>query len=208
MANNRTNRVNPNSDEIEQNAIEPEIDGNEKSIETVLEDINNSVDEISGEKKNALRTNKVSRTAFDPQEKIPCKSLFLGKLTYKSPTTGALYVWGDYGVVTSLPFFEIEAMSNNKRSYLEKPLVLINNASVVDYLNLNEIYERVANISKLEELFNSGNLTLIRRKIKEAVEVNQRDTVLSQVRKMRKDNKLVDVNIIAILNEELKFDIG
>lgn len=191
-----------------ENNVEDIIIETEPDATVTLEEINKSVNEISGESYKRNKTPKVSRRTIDPTEKIPCKSLFFGKLTYTSPQNGARYIWNDYGSIALIPSGELDTMSNFKPNYLQKPLILVNDPDKVEELNLGPKYEQVANISKLDELFNSGDLDHIRSKIREAIDVNQRDTVISKVRKMRNENKLTDINIINLLKEELKFDIG
>jgi len=174
-------------------------------IADALSNINEAIDEITGSEPTVSKV-RAKKVSYKLTDMIPCKSLFLGKMIYTSPTNGARYIWKDFGAVSYVPFGELQTMNNHKPDYLNDPLILINDTNVVDYFNLASVYEKVANINKLVALFNSANLSLIRTKIKESVTVGMREAVVAKVCKMREDGTLVDINIIKILKEELVFD--
>ena len=56
---------------------------------------------------------QVKRNKFDLTDKIPCKSLFHGKLVYTSPINGSRWVWNDYGAIQHIPLGELESMNNH-----------------------------------------------------------------------------------------------
>ena len=186
-----------------QEDLEPGSPGS-ASVGDVLSDINVAIEDIAGSSDLSGAT-VIKKATFELSDMIPCKSLFLGKMVYTSPTNGARYIWKDFGSVTHVPFGELQTMNNHKPQYLNKPMILINEPDVVEFFNLTPVYEMVANINKLDVLFKSGNLDLIRKRLKDAVSVGMRDVVISKVRKMREENALVDINIIKALQEELRF---
>jgi hypothetical protein len=187
----------------ENEVLDSEVD---MDMETVLSDINEVVDDLADDSVSKSQP-KIVKTDFTLTDMIPCKSLFLGKLIYTSPTNGARYIWKDFGAIVNIPFGELQTMNNHKPQYLNNPYILINNADVVEYFNLNSVYVNVANVNKLEALFNTGNVSLIIKKVKDAINVGMREAVISKILKMRQENKLVDINIIKALKAELKFDI-
>ena len=172
----------------------------------LLSKINESMGDVGGD--NSPPAPVASRkSSFSPTDEIPCKSLFLGKMIYTSPTNGARYIWGDFNTVVYIPFGELQTMNNHKPNFLNKPLLLIENPDAVAYFNLMPVYEKVANINGLEALFATGNISLIRTKIRESIDVGMRDAIISKVRKMVTENLLTNIHIIKALKEELKFDI-
>jgi hypothetical protein len=72
---------------------------------------------------------------------------------------------------------------------------------------LTSVYENVAKINNLSAVFNSGDLDRIKKVISDALSVNMRDILISKVRQMYKNKKLVDVNILRLLQDKLQFDI-
>ncbi len=182
------------------------LDTEEQSVEAVLSEINEVVSGLS-EDTASSSPSKVIKTELAATDKIPCKNLFFGRLVYTSPTNGAGYIWPEFGKSISIPFGELQTMNNFKPQYLNKPLIFVDNAEVVEYFNLDAVYRNVANVNKFEAVLNSANISLIRKRVQEAIAVGMRDAVIAKVRKLREDNKLVDINIIKALKEELKFDI-
>ena len=191
-------------------------------VKNVLAGINEAVDNIAAAGKSADQTDgtavtgkkpaaaqgKAKKTTVDADEMIPCRSLFFGKLIYTSPTNGAKYIWKEHGAVVDLPFSELKAMNNHKPQYLNKPFVYITVAEVVEYFNLLEVYKKVRTVNRLKALFNTADLAKIRRGIRDCIDVGQKDAVVAEARKMRKDGTLTNINVINLLKDELKFDIG
>jgi len=178
----------------------------EANAEDILSEINESVSSIAGEEK--VLAKDVPTKTFGPTDKIQTKSLFFGELNYVSPINGATYVWKDYGSTCFLPYNELEVMGNTKPTYLFKPYLVLNDADAVRTFNLTSTYESVAQVNRLEALFATCDLTKIRKVINGAIAVNQRDVVISKVRKLREENKLVNINILKLLNEILKIDLA
>jgi len=176
-------------------------------VESVLSDINESVDSLSGNTEANLKVH-VKKNTFNLTDKIPCKSLFHGKLVYTSPTNGSRYVWNEYGAVQHVPFVELETMNNHKPDILNKPLLLILEPTVVEDFNFGDVYRKVASFNKLTEFYKTGKVNVIRTKVRELIEVGMRDSVIADARKRRKENTLVDINVINMLKVELKCDIG
>ena len=177
-----------------------------EDVETVLSDIAESVDLLSGNTTSDIRV-QVKTNTFNLTDKIPCKSLFHGKLVYTSPTNSSRYVWNECGTVQHVPYFELEAMNNHKPEILNKPLLLILEPSVVEDFNFGDVYRKVATLNKLGSILETGKLDVIRAKVRELINVGMRDSVISDVRKRRKENTLVDINVINMLKAELKCDI-
>jgi hypothetical protein len=176
-------------------------------VEAMLSDINKSIDSLSGNTEIDAKV-QVMKNSFNLTDKIPCKSLFHGKLVYTSPTNGSRYVWNEYGTVQHVPLVELESMNNHKPDILNKPLLLILEPKVVEDFNFGDVYRKVASFNKLSGYYNDGKLNVIRAKVRELIEVGMRDSVIADARKRRKENTLVDINIINMLKVELKCDIG
>ena len=191
-------------------SLETALDNEEKpldDVEAVLSDIKESVDSLSGNTESDTKVH-VKKNSFNLTDKIPCKSLFHGKLVYTSPTNGSRYVWNEYGAVQHIPLAELESMNNHRPEILNKPLLLILESSVVEDFNFGDVYRKVASFNKLGSIYKTGKIEVIRVKVKELIEVGMRDSVIADARKRRKENTLVDINIINMLNVELKCDIG
>ena len=180
-------------------------EGNESDdIVSVLSDIM----EISGSTASESNVEvQVAKSKFDVTDKIPCKSLFHGKLVYTSPTNGARWVWKDYGATVKVPLGELETMNNHKPKFLTDPLIVILEPSVVEDFNFGETYRKIASLTKLGAMFETGTLEQIREAVRELLEVGMRDSVIAEARKHRRDDTLNNINVINMLNNELKTDL-
>ena len=129
------------------------------------------------------------------------------KLVYTSPLNGSRWVWNEYGAVQHVPVSELETMNNHKPDILNKALLLILEPTIAEDFNFGDVYRKVASFNKLDSILATGKVDLIRNKVKELIEVGMRDSVIADMRKRRKENILVDINVIKMLNAELKCDI-
>ena len=89
---------------------------------------------------------------------------------------------------------------------MNKPLLLILEPTIVEDFNFGEVYRKVASFNKLEAHLKTGKIEFIRGKIRGLIEVGMRDSVIADIRQRRKENSLVDINIINMLKVELKCD--
>jgi len=138
---------------------------------------------------------------------IPVKSITFGGLTYKSRTTNAVFRWNQIGSVQYMTISELNEMNNYKSAFLNKPLIILMDERAIKKFRLTPVYENVAKINNLKEVFNS-DLQTIEKVVNDALRVNMRDILISKVRQMYKTKKLVDINIIRLLEKKLSFDLA
>ena len=138
-------------------------------------------------------------------ESIPVKSITFGGLTYKSRSTNAIYRWNQIGAIEYMTVAELNEMNNYKRAFLNKPLVILLDERAIKKFRLQKVYENVAKISNLKQLFKS-DLGTISRTVQNAIDVNMRDILISKVRQMIKNKSLTDINVIKLLEDKLKHD--
>lgn len=137
---------------------------------------------------------------------IAVKSITYGGLTYKSRITNALFRWNQIGAVQTMSIAQLNEMNNYSSEFLRKPMVILLDERAVKKFRLTSVYENVAKINNLTALFRSDMKT-IERVIDDAINVNMRDILISKVRQMYKNKKLVDVNILRLLQDKLQFEI-
>lgn len=138
---------------------------------------------------------------------VNVKSITYGGLTYKSRTTNAVVRWNQIGSIQPMTIAEINEMNNYKSDFLRKPLVILMDERAIKKFRLMSVYENVAKINNLGAVFKTGDLNKITKVIDDALSVNMRDILISKVRQMYKSKKLVDVNILRVLQDKLSFDI-
>lgn len=143
---------------------------------------------------------------LDLDTSIPVKSITFGGLTYKSRTTNAVIRWKQIGEIQYMTVAELNEMNNYSSDFLNKPLVILMDERAVKKFRLTPVYENVAKLNNLKSVFNS-DLETISRVVDDALRVNMRDILISKVRQMYKTGKLVDVNVLRLLQNKLHFDI-
>ena len=138
---------------------------------------------------------------------IPVKSITFGGLTYKSRSTNAVFRWNQIGAIQYMTVAELNEMNNYKSAFLNKPLVILMDERAVKKFRLTPVYVNVAKLNNLKEVFGSDMQT-IERVIDDALRVNMRDILINKVRQMYKTGKLVDINVIRLLEKKLSFDLS
>lgn len=179
-----------------------------EEIKAVLSDINKSIGSPSDNTDSSESAVQIKKSKLHSTDKVPCRSLFHGKLVYTSPLNGSRWLWNEYGAIQYVPLSELETMNNHKPVFLNKPLLVILEPSVVEDFNFGDVYRKVASFNRFGEELKTKDVEYIRNMVRDLVDVGMRDSAIGEARKQRKDNKLVDINIINMLNTELKTDIG
>lgn len=183
----------------------------------------NNVAEVKEEEKSGSLLDAISETIDELDESvedkddyddtleldtsIPVKSITFGGLTYKSRSTNAVFRWNQIGAIQYMTVAELNEMNNYKNTFLNKPLVILMDERAVKKFRLTPVYENVAKLNNLKEVF-SSDMQTIEHVIDNALRVNMRDILISKVRQMYKTGKLVDINVIRLLEKKLSFDLS
>lgn len=138
---------------------------------------------------------------------IPVRSFTFGELIYKSPQNNSTFIWNNIGDVLNMTVAQITEMNNSNESFLKKPRVILADEKAMKHFRLTKVYEDVAKINNLKELFKK-DLVTISEVIDEILAVNMRDVLVSKVRTMYEKKSLTDIRIIRLLSEKLKFDFA
>lgn len=191
-------------DLLESDDIEISVDEEPThDVGSLIDSISDAIDELDESSDDDVQNGDVGLSLEDV---IPVKSITFGGLTYKARSTNAIYRWNQIGAIEYMTVAELNEMNNYKRSYLNKPLVLLLDERAVKKFRLQSVYENVAQISNLKKLFKS-NISTISRVIDHALDVNMRDILISKSRQMIKNKTLTDINIIKLLEKKLQHDL-
>lgn len=187
----------------EKEEIEEEVEPETNASVSLLDSITSAIDELEDSTSEAIG----EIVDLPINTIVNVKSITYGGLTYKSRTTNAVFRWNQIGSVQPMTVGEINEMNNYKPDFLRKPLVILMDEKAIKKFRLTSVYENVAKINNLTAVFNS-DMTTIERVIDDALRVNMRDILISKVRQMYKNKKLVDINIIRLLEKKLQFDLS
>lgn len=190
------------SDNNETENNQESLNAETKSM-SLLDAISETIDELD----ESVDDKDDYNDTLDLDTSIPVKSITFGGLTYKSRSTNAVIRWNQIGAIQYMTVAELNEMNNYNSAFLNKPLVILMDERAVKKFRLTPVYENVAKLNNLKEVFNSDMHT-IERVIDDALRVNMRDILISKVRQMYKTKKLVDINIIRLLERKLSFDLS
>ena len=175
----------------------------EEKSGSLLDAISETIDELD----EAVNDKDDYDDTLELDTSIPVKSITFGGLTYKSRSTNAVFRWNQIGAIQYMTVAELNEMNNYKSAFLNKPLVILMDERAVKKFRLAPVYENVAKLNNLKEVFNSDMQT-IERVIDDALRVNMRDILINKVRQMYKTGKLVNINVIRLLEKKLSFDLS
>ena len=171
---------------------------------SLIESISQAIDELDDSVDDDVQIGDVGLSLDDI---IPVKSITFGGLTYRARSTNAIFRWNQIGAIEYMTVAELNEMNNYKRSYLNKPLVILLDERAIQKFRLQHVYENVAKINNLKELFKK-DADEIKSTIKFALDVNMRDILISKTRQMIKTGTLTNINVIHLLEKELQFDLS
>lgn len=165
------------------------------SITSAIDDLDESVDSSMDTSFEDLPIDTV----------IPVKSITFGGLTYKSRSNNAIFRWNQIGAIEYMTVADLNEMNNYKRDFLNRPLVILMDERAIKKFRLTPVYENVAKINNLKQVF-ASDMATIERTIDTAIQVNMRDILISKVSQMIKNKTLVDINVIRLLSRRLSYD--
>ena len=171
---------------------------------SLIESISQAIDELDDSVDDDVQIGDVDLSLDDI---IPVKSITFGGLTYRARSTNAIFRWNQIGAIEYMTVAELNEMNNYKRSYLNKPLVILLDERAIQKFRLQHVYENVAKINNLKELFKK-DADEIKSTIKFALDVNMRDILISKTRQMIKNKTLTDINVIKKKKKKLQHDLA
>lgn len=205
--------VSAEDDDLTENTdvTQNDVSGDEKTQDEMPEDTKpvsllDAISETIDELDESADDKDDYEDKLDLDTSIPVKSITFGGLTYKSRTTNAVIRWKQIGEIQYMTVAELNEMNNYSSDFLNKPLVILMDERAVKKFRLTPVYENVAKLNNLKSVFNS-DLATISKVVDDALRVNMRDILISKVRQMYKTGKLVDVNVLRLLQDKLHFDI-
>lgn len=170
----------------------------------VLETINKTVDSVAGaaSDKPSTRTNKIPL-----DEEIAVRSVTFGGLTWISPKTNAHYRWNEIGAVEYIQFGELVTMNNTSQVFLTEPYVILQDERAVEYFRLKSVYEKIAVVESLEELFKEGDLVKIEKALRDIRNTSMRNVAISKIKELRGTHTLNNIDVIRLIERILCFDM-
>lgn len=178
----------------------------EETVEDIQEEVVEKV-EVKAEPIIEKKTTEERKKSvnIDLHEMIPVRSVTKGGLSYKSPKTGLLVRWNDYGSEEYLEFGEIMTMKSSKPKFLTEPYIVIDDEQVVEKLGLKELYANLEAVGNIETLFRDDVKTMEDKIAKMPKGIKK--LAGDKSREMIQNGELYDIRKIKLLESKLNIDL-
>lgn len=145
---------------------------------------------------------KVKRTV-DRNEIVICRSVYDGMLCYINPKTGENWYW-NYGDEHEMTVGDLLGMSGNSKIFLTAPWIIVDTEDdvILEKLGVKEIYENIALVEDVEELF-SQPISEISRRL-DLTPKAYKENLATTVAKLIEEERLYDTRVIRLLEEKLE----
>lgn len=170
----------------------------------VLETLNKTVDSVAGVSESKPVSRKVNITT---DEEIAVRSVTFGGLTWISPKTNAHYRWNEIGAVEYIQFGELVTMNNTSQAFLTEPYVILQDERAVEHFRLKPVYEKIAVVDSLEEMFREGDLAKIEQALRDIRNTSMRNVAISKIKELRGTRVLNNIDVIRLIERILCFDM-
>lgn len=184
--------------------IKSEAETAKNNTAGVLKTINKTVDEVAGvsDKKSSSRKLDI---ALD--EEIAVRSVTYGGLGWINSKNNAHYRWSNIGDIEYIPFGELVTMNNTKQNFLTEPYVILMDERAVEYFRLTGVYEKLAVVNSLADLFAEGDLVKIENALRDIRSTNMRNVAISKIKELRASHVLTNIDVIHLVERILCFDL-
>ena len=187
-----------------ENVSESKTENSAEEVSKTLETLNKTVDAVAGVSEEKIVSRKVS---IPLDEEIAVRSVTFGGLTWISPKTNAHYRWNEIGAVEYIQFGELVTMNNTSQAFLTEPYVILQDERAVEYFRLKPVYEKIAVVDSLEELFKEGDLVKIEQALRNIRNTSMRNVAISKIKELRSTHVLNNIDVIRLIERILCFDM-
>lgn len=184
--------------------VEDKSENNTDSTTEVLGSINKTVDAVAGVSDSKPSTRKLE---IPLDEEIAVRSVTFGGLTWISSKTNSHYRWNEIGAIEYIQFGELITMNNTQQAFLTEPYVILQDERAVEYFRLKPVYEKIAVVNSLEDLFKEGDLGKIEKALRNIRDTSMRNVAISKIKELRGTHTLNNIDIIRLIEKILCFDM-
>jgi hypothetical protein len=150
-------------------------------------------------------TQRKKRVEIERNEMIPCRSTVNGELIYISNRTGAKFIWEDFGATLWLEMGDLQDMNGSNRAYIHDGYIVVDDEEASESLGLTKVYEKIAHIDNIENLFAKSAEDLLETLPK--LPKGMRDSLSTKARAMVEDGSLDSLSKIRAIESVLGVDL-
>lgn len=154
----------------------------------------------------SVGTENAGREHFTPKE-IPLNTIVAvrngcqGRLIYKSPKTGEVFRWEEFGDVQDMELGELRNVRGANKKFFQKNWFMFDEPWVIDYLGVGQFYKSALTIDEFDELFTLSPEDIKKRL--ENVSEGQKRAVGYRARMLIAEDAIDSNKVIAALEQAL-----
>lgn len=158
--------------------------------------------EAKVEKKATVEPVKKVKRTVDRNEVVICRSVYDGMLCYINPKTGESWYW-DYGDEHEMTVGDLLGMSGSSKTFLTAPWIIVDAEEdiILEKLGVKDLYENIALVEDVEELFLQP-LNEISRRL-DLTPKAYKENLATTVARLIEEERLYDTRVIKLLEEKL-----
>lgn len=153
------------------------------------------------ENKEQSQEQKKVRKKLDENMLVSVVSNVKGGLIYKSPRSGQVWKFTDFGDEDVMELSELRTMLSSQRAFLEKGWLKVLDEEAIEYLNLARFQKNVVDLDDINHILEESP-EQIKQAIKEA-NTNTKSLIFGFAREKYLVGELRDVHVIKAIEEGL-----
>lgn len=179
---------------------------NETNIKEPTETDNKEVKTKKVTVKNTTPQQTIKKkVVLDLNDDILIKNGFAGTLVVKLPKSNYDIIFNSFGDEDYVPLGELKALRNRYPAMFEKNWIVIDDADVIEFLNVGKYYKGYLGVEEIDELFEMATDKML-AKIKTLNE-NVKQTVARRAISLIEDGVIDSRKTIEALEQELNYQL-
>lgn len=174
-----------------------------KLLEQITKQISKQVIIDINKKDEKIKSNSRRRSMdmhFELEELVPVQSVFHGTVECKT-RSGKPVVWKECGSVQYMTIGDIFNMNSSDSTYLNRPLLLINDNEVSEYLNLTEINEMSKKVADLDEFLKIDIKEMY--EILDNLSLGLKQNIYGELARKIENKEIYDLRIVRLISNKL-----
>ena len=150
-------------------------------------------------------TTKIVAKEIDPNQYITVKNGFQGKLVYKSPRTGEVFIWDEFGTEQEMELRELKNAKNSHKKFFSDNWFMFDEDWVIDYLGVKQYYKHALRIDNFDDIFTYPSDKL--KKTLNQLSEGQKKSDAYRAKSLISDVTIDSLKAISVLEEALGVDL-
>lgn len=159
---------------------------------------------VKKQEETPVEQRKIVPKDIDPNQYVPVRNGFRGRLIYISPRTGERFDWSEFGDMQEMELRELQNAKSSKKKFFQNNWFMLDDW-VVDYLGVRQYYKNSVPIDEFDDLFKKSPSEI--KKILSKVPDGQKRSIAYRARELIRDNKIDSLSVISALEESLGVEL-